>query len=145
MTATREQVMTALLAKLGAAYAFGVVGRRLRDPNNIAVTSQPALFLLKHSEHYAARGPNMPSVRTLHLLAAVYISVGQDEAAIPDAVLNPIQDAIDAALAADDPTRNFCTLGGLVQSVKIVGEVTCAPGDITGRGLAMIPIDVIIP
>jgi len=144
MSAPREQIMAALLAKLQGAYAWGVVGRRNRAPSAIAAVGKPALILLKHHQHYSARALNMPSVRTLHVMALVYIDVGADETAIPDSVLNPIMDAMDAALAPDTP-QGFCTLGGLVQSAKITGEVTEAPGDVTGKGLAIIPIDIVIP
>lgn len=144
MSATRETIIAALLAKLTAAATWGEVGRRNRDPNNIATPGAPALLLLKHHEHYDAPSLNIPAKRTMNMLAVIYIDVGVDENGIPDAILNPLQDAIDAALAADTP-QGFCTLGGLVASCRISGEVTNAPGDITGKGLAILPIDILIP
>ena len=144
MTASRETIVAALLAKLTAAASWGEIGRRNRDPNNIAAPGAPALLLLKHHEHYELTGLNMPAKRTLKMLAVIYIDVGANENGVPDAILNPIQDAIDAALAPDTG-QGFCTLGGLVASCKISGEVTNAPGDVTGKGLAILPIDILIP
>jgi hypothetical protein len=144
MSGTREQITQALLARLTAAAAWGASGRRNRDPNNIASPNEPALLLIKHHEHYERVGHNMPPRRTMNMMAIVYIDAGSDENGIPDAILNPIQDAIDAALAPDTP-QGFCTLGGLVASCIIAGEVTNAPGDMTGKGLAIIPIDILIP
>lgn len=144
MSATREAIVAALLAKLTAAATWGEIGRRNRDPNNIASPGAPALLLIKHHEHYEAPSLNLPARRTMNMLAVVYIDVGSDENGIPDAVLNPLQDAIDGALAPDDP-QGRCTLGGLVASCRISGEVTNAPGDVTGKGLAIIPIDILLP
>ena len=144
MTTTREQVMTALLARLSTAYSWGVVGRRNRAPNAIAAVGKPALILLKQHETYVARGLNMPSKRTMHLLAVVYVDVGTDETAVPDALVNAALDALDAAMQPDSP-GGYLTLGGLVESAKISGTITAAPGDVTGKGLAIVPIDVSIP
>lgn len=144
MSASRNTIMNALATRLQGAAPWGVVSRRNRAPSSVAAVNQPALLLLRHSEHYAARGPNMPSVRMINVFAAVYIDTGTDETAIPDAIVADLQDAVDAALAADVP-QGYCTLGGLVQSAKIAGTVTLAPGDVTGKGLALIPIEIILP
>lgn len=144
MTATRNQIMNALVAKLQAAASWTVAGRRNRAPSSVAALGKPALMVLRHNEHYAARGANMPSVRTINAYAAAYIDVGTDETAVPDAVICDLQDAVDAALAPDS-AQGFCTLGGLVESAKIAGSVTLAPGDVTGKGIALIPIAIIIP
>ena len=144
MTITREAAMTALLTTLSGAYAFTVATRRNRDPNSLIGPGETALVLLKHHEHYAAKSPNMPAVRTLHLLAVVYVDVSDNDEAVPDSMVSAIADAIDAALVADSPDGRT-TLGGAVYAVKITGEVTNAPGDQTGKGLALIPISVILP
>ncbi len=144
MTATRESVMAALLAKLTGAFAFGAVTRRLVSPETIATPGKPALVLIEHHEEYEQR-PAQPPRRKMSVMAILYIDTGSDPNAIPDAVLNPIQDAIDAALAPDAPHLGRCTLGGLVDSVVISGSVIKAPGDKTGKGLAIIPIEITIP
>ena len=136
--------MEALFAKLSGAYAFGVATRRLVSPETIATPGAPALVLIVHHEEYEQR-PAQPPKRTMTVLAVLYIDTGSDPNAIPDAVLNPIQDAIDAALAPDTPGQGRCTLGGLVSSVVIKGQVVKAPGDKTGKGLAIIPIEITIP
>lgn len=146
MTATtREMIMEALQTRLQAAYAFSAVTRRNLSPETIVSAGQSALVLVKHHENYHRPSPAGPSRRTLTVMAIVYIDVGAAANAIPDAVLNPIQDAIDAALYPDDLQRGTCTLGGLVYSVMISGEVIAAPGDKTGKGLACIPIEIIWP
>ena len=150
IAATREQIMEALQARLqgiivNGSPAFNAVTRRNVSPETIVSAGQAALALVKHHETYHRPSPAQPPRRTLTIMAIVYIDVGANANAIPDAVLNPIQDAIDAALAPDDNVRGTCTLGGLVYSAMIAGEVIAAPGDKTGKGLAIVPIDVIIP
>lgn len=142
---TREQIMATLLTKLKAAYTWGAVTRRLVSPETIATPGAPALVLIKHHEEYMRKGPASPAIRKLTVMAVVYIDTGSDPNAIPDAVLNPIQDAIDTALAPDDPATGRCTLGGLVFSVMINGGVIGAPDDKTGKGLAIVPIEICIP
>ena len=102
-------------------------------------------MLIKHHEDYTRKGPTVPPIRTMTVMAIVYIDVGSNVNAIPDSVINPIQDAIDTALLPDDSTTGRCTLGGIVFSAMIKGEVIAAPGDKTGKGLALIPIEICIP
>ena len=143
--ATREAVSEALFAKLQSTGAFPTATRRNASPETIALPGQPALVLAKHHERYEKKGIAVPPVRTITFVAILYIDVGAVAAAIPDAILNPLQDAIDAALVADNGQTGACTLGGLVQSAMIVGEPLMSPGDKTGRGTAIIPIEVILP
>ena len=145
MTTTREQVMEALLARLAKAGPFKTVGRRNRNPETIPARDTPALILVEHSEGYRNVSTQQPSVRKLMVRAIVYSDIGADENAIPAAVVNPILDAIDAALAPATPSSGPCTLGGLVQSVVIDGTIVKAPGDITGKSLAMVPLVVLLP
>jgi hypothetical protein len=145
MSTTREQAMEALQTLLTGAYSWGAVTRRNQSPEQIASPSNPGLVLVKHSEQYERQSPSQPPRRTMVVIAAVYIDVGTNVNAIPDAVLNPIQDAIDTALAPDDPSSNRCTLGGRVFSVMIKGTIINAPGDKIGKGIALIPIEIILP
>ncbi len=145
MAATREQIMEALQTRLTAAYAFGAVTRRNASPETIATPGSPALVLIKHHETYHRQSPSLPPRRTMVVLAIVYIDTGSNVNLIPDAIINPIQDAIDTALLPDDLQQNRCTLGGLAFSVMISGELIAAPGDKLGKGLIVIPIEVVMP
>lgn len=144
MTA-REQAINALLAKLAATAEFATVGRRNRSPETIASVSTPALMLVEASEEYKRPSPSVPPIRTLRVSAIIYYDVGDNENAIPASVINPLLDGFDAALVPDDPISGRCTLGGLVYSVLIEGEMLKAPGDVTGKGLAVVPIAIVLP
>jgi hypothetical protein len=141
----RETVMAALLQKLAASGTYALIGRRARDPETVAVAGSPALMLIGHTETYTRTHQNLPPVRTLGCKAIIYIDVGNDETLVPDAIINPLLDGIDQALIPDDPGSGFCTLGGIVYSILINGEIIKAAGDISGKGLAIIPIEIVLP
>jgi hypothetical protein len=142
---SREQAMTALLALLASAGEFSTIGRRNRSPETIAAQNTPALILVKHSETYERKSPSVPAIRTLEARAIVYCDAGQDENAIPEATINTLLDGIDAVMRPDNAALGRNTLGGLVYSAMIDGEVICAPGDVTGKSLAIVPIKIVIP
>lgn len=140
MTA-REDVMSALLARLSIP-DFVTISRRNRSPETLSPSLTPALMLVSHKEHYDRPSASVPARITLHLFAIIYVDVGNNENAIPDTILNGLLDQVTSALKPDQPNLGRTTLGSLVQSVMIDGEITKAPGDVSGKGLAVIPITV---
>ena len=138
---TREEVMTALQARLTLP-SLKTISRRNRAPETLSPSLTPALMLIGHREQFERPSLSAPPKITLHILAILYIDVGNDENAIPDGILNNLLDEITAALEPDDRNLGRLTLHGLVQSVTIDGEITKAPGDVTGKGLAVIPITI---
>jgi hypothetical protein len=145
---TREQIMQALFARLSGApgqSSFVTTGRRLVDPENIAAQQRPALFVIAHGESYEREGTNIPPRRTMDALALIFTDVGHDKNAIPEAQLNNLLDAIDAAMVPDNPLSGELTLGGLVKSCVIEGGIERASGDITGKGMAVVPIHIVLP
>ena len=153
MAVTREAAIEALFAKLssatwGSSQTFGLKTRRLIAPEQMAAPgSAPGLALVVHHEKTSRPSPTRPPVRTVTAVAVVYIDVsGQANVnVIPDAVLNPIKDAVEAALGVDSGQTGTCTLGGAVYAAFVSGETIQAAGDATGKGLAVIPIDIILP
>jgi len=145
MAVTREAAIEALFAKLSGAYTFGVATRRPTMPSQLASSGGGPGFALVIDREVYERKINMPPVRTIHAKAIIYVDVGANANAIPDAILNPIKDAFDAALAPDNRVTGLCTLGGVVYAAYIRGEVIQAPGDMTGKGLALMPVEVILP
>ncbi len=138
MAASREQIMTALLSRLAGSGEFATIGRRNRRPESIAAINTPALMLVEHSETYERPSPNQPPIRTLEVRAIVYCDVGQDENAIPSSIVNQLLDGIDSVMVPDSRMLGRCTLGGLVYSAMIDGDVIKAPGDVTGKSLAVV-------
>ena len=142
---TREQVMQALFALLQSTGSFVTVSRRNRNPEGLTPAQCPALFLLEDAEEPKRKSLNMPPVRELTVKAIFYHDCGTDENAVPSALINAVLDALDAALLPDNLQTGFCTLGGLVFAIYISGSVTKAPGDITGKSLAIVPLRIVLP
>jgi hypothetical protein len=142
---TREQVMNTLLDLLAGSGEFATVGRRNRSPESFSPATTPALMVVKHSESSVRQSPNLPAKRTLNIRAIIYIDVGDDENAIPESIINNLLEGFDAVMKPDDPGTGKCTLGGLVYSAMIDGDDVEAPGDVTGKGLAIVSIKVILP
>jgi hypothetical protein len=145
---TREQAMTALLAKLAGAYAFGVVARRNpRDPATVAAPGgPPALILWQHEEDTEVRAINQPPKRTITAVAVVYLTLApDDENTVIDTIFNAIAGAVDAALSQDNPATGTCTLGGAVVSARIDGKSVRDSSGETGLGFMVIPIAIILP
>ena len=142
---TREAVATALLAKIVATGAFAAHGRRARDPAAIGPGDSPACFLVISGEDFVRVAPNLPAKRRLKFAAFIYNDVGVAPNAIPETGLNVATEALEAALVPDNPATGFCTLGGLVFSAMLIGEARRAPAELTGKALAVVPIEVIVP
>ncbi|QXX74239.1 hypothetical protein [Methylovirgula sp. HY1] len=140
---SREQAVAALFARLTQSGAFVTSTRRNRAPENFTPAQTPALVLVGDSEIYVQPAPSQP-IRTMMLKALVYFDCGSDENAIPDQQLNNALDAIDQALVPDDFQSDRCTLGGLVFVAEIEGKVIRAPGDVTGKSLALVPIKLVL-
>ena len=142
--ATREQVMTALLALVGGVATFALASRRNRSPESLTPAQSPAVFLIEESDEYVVRSPSLPPKRELMVSAVFYNDVGANENAIPSTVINAALDALDAALKPTTPS-GLCTLGGLVESAQISGKVERVHGAKTGRSLASVPIKIVLP
>lgn len=145
MSVSRETIMTALLAHLSSVAAFKTKSRRLRKPESFRLDEVPALMLLEAAEMHRSPSTRQPPIRRMMAQAVLYTDVGTDANAIPAATINNILDAIEAALAPDNPLTGQFTLGGKVESIVVDGRVVKAPGDLTGKSLAIVPLSILMP
>jgi hypothetical protein len=143
--ATREAVLSALLARVQALNYFAATGRRARDPSAIGPSQSPACFLVVQAENFVRPKDNLPPIRTLTVWAFLYNDVGADPNAIPEEGLNLATEQLEVALAPDNPRTGLCTLGGLVFAALLKGKAERAPAELTGKALAIVPIEVILP
>src|SRR5579862_8994760 len=153
MAADREQVLTALVARLqtmtfaapinGQTGWDGTVSRRLVLWPEVPPAQQPAAFLIERGEGYAQRGSGLPVRRLMPQLVCYCRSDGSHT--VGDTYLNLIMRALEAALAPDDPSRGVCTLGGLVYWARIDGEPHKNPGDEDNQALLMVPLLIELP
>jgi hypothetical protein len=141
----REPIYAALFTRLSAAASFNTASRRLRHWSDVTSAEQPALFQAQKSEA-AQRLRGQPPKWTIDVDVYVYAQAPDDQTS-PAAVLNPLLDAIEAALApagADAVTSGAQTLGGLVSHCWIAGKITTDEGVLGGQAVAIVPIEIVV-
>lgn len=142
---TREQVVQALFAKIRNSGDYAEATRRNRAPESVSATKSPLLAMLERQEIIERTSPSLPPKRIMIMLAMISVDVGDDINLVPAGVVNDLLDGLETVLAPDDPITGKCTLGGLVESVMIDGEIVKAPLDSEGKTQALVPIRVLIP
>ena len=136
---TREPVYAALFALLSGAASFATASRRLRHWSDVGPAEQPALFVVQKSET-AERKASLPAKWRASVDVYMYAHAPDDETA-PATVLNPLLDAIEAALA---PVGAVQTLGGLAAHAWIAGKIETDEGVLGGQAVAIVPVEILV-
>ena len=139
---SREAIMTALFALVSGSTSFVTASRRLRLWGDVSAGEKPAIFQYEKDDEYKGADRHLPPTVTMNVDLYVYTAPGMDSGVTPISILNPLLDAIDAALAPSRVTGRQ-TLGGLVSHCWIDGKIMKDPGDIDGDGVALIPIKIL--
>ncbi|HEY3919446.1 MAG TPA: hypothetical protein VGL83_16780 [Stellaceae bacterium] len=137
----REPIYAALFALVATAAEFVTVSRRLRHWTDVGAAEQPALFQIQKSETAEGRRP-LPAKWRAAVDLYLYAQA-PDEIAAPATVLNPLIDAIEAALAPD-PFTNVQSLGGLVSHCWIAGKIQTDEGVLGGQAVAIVPLEILV-
>lgn len=151
MSMQREAIYAALFAKLSALTAGGsptfiTAERRLRHWNDVPAEECPYLGMTQGPQAIQQQ-KGLPPKWTLGAKLYIYVKTNaqSDPTVVPATLLNPILDAVEAALAADDGANNALTLGGLVSSVRISGQIDTSEGFLGDTEVAEIPIEIVVP
>jgi len=138
----REQIMQALFALVSGSSSFVTASRRLKLWTDVSEAEKPAIFQYERDDVYSNGKQYLPIVE-MNVELYVYTAPGMDSGVTPISILNPLIDAIDAALRPGPASNGRQTLGGLVSHCYIDGKVMKDPGDIDGDGIAVIPIKIL--
>jgi hypothetical protein len=139
----RETIYAALW-KLGASAAnFASANRRLRHWADVAPAEQPALFMSEKGGRATVKALGAPIVWTLYADFYVYVH-SSDPYLAPATVLNPLLDALEAALAPP-PTTGVQDLGlpTMVGHAYIAGRVETDEGVLGNQAIAIVPIEIL--
>lgn len=137
----REPVHAALFALLSQSSKFITASRRVKHWADVpSAADQPALFLSSRGQVATVRQPGMPPIWDLAFDAIVYVKTTGEPDLSPATLMNPLLDAIEAAMAPDNFATRKLTLGGLVEHCWIEGEITTDEGVLGDQGVALIPI-----
>jgi len=139
----RESIYAALWGLGTGAARFASANRRLRHWTDLAPIEQPALFMSEKGGHAATKALGTPIVWTL--FADFYIYVHSSDPYLAAAtLLNPLVDAIEAALAPS-PATGVQNLGlpAMVQHAYIAGKVETDEGVLGDQAIAILPIEIL--
>ena len=139
----REPIYAALFALIESVAPFVTAERRLRHWSNVAPAEQPALFMTQKSESATTRALGAPSVWTLNVELYLYAH-SSDPYLSPATILNPLLDAVEAALAPA-ATTGLQDLGlpAMVQHAMIAGKIDTDEGALGDQAIAIIPIEIL--
>jgi hypothetical protein len=140
---SREPIYAALFERAAGATHFVTVGRRQRHWSEMTPAEQPALLMKQKSEVALVPAPGAPTVWTLAVELYVYAHAG-DPYVAPATVLNPLLDAVEAALAPS-PATGMQDLGvpAMVQHAWIAGKIEITEGVLRDQAVAVIPVEIL--
>ena len=155
----RDAIYDALLAffqAITAADGSQVFRSAFEDPRTWETCppeDQPAICLSTPIERSEQTRRGIPRIWTLRPDLLIYVNTQaslQADSAEPSQapsamrLLNPILDAVEAALAVDDFGAGAVTLGGLVSSVSLDGDLLRFPGTLGNEATALVPLSIIV-
>jgi hypothetical protein len=141
---SRETIYAALFSLVSAVPGLTSASRRVRHWNEVPAAEQPALIMEQVGETAQYQSWTMPPRWVLHVDLALYVNVGGDQQASPQALLNPFIDAVAAALAPP-PGQEMQTLGGLVNACRLAGKIEIVGGGDWGpQAVALIPVEILV-
>jgi hypothetical protein len=140
---SREPIYAALFGLLETAADFAVVDRRLRHWSDVSPPEQPALFMAQKTELASVKTLGAPTVWTLAVDLYLYVH-SSDPYLAPATVLNPLLDAVEAALAPS-ATTGLQDLGlpATVQHAYISGKIETDEGVLGDQAVAIVPIEIL--
>jgi hypothetical protein len=139
----REPIYAALFGLMETAADFVMVDRRLRHWSDVSPAEQPALFMAQKTELASVKTLGAPTVWTLSVDLYVYAH-SSDPYLAPATVLNPLLDAVEAALAPS-ATTGIQDLGvpAQVQHAYISGKIETDEGVLGDQAVAIVPVEIL--
>jgi hypothetical protein len=132
------------LWELGASAAqFSSANRRLRHWGDVPPGEQPALFMSERGGQASVKKLGAPVVWTLYADFYIYVH-SSDPYLAPATILNPLLDALEAALAPP-PGTGIQNLGlpQMVQHAYIAGKIETDEGVLGDQSIAIVPVEIL--
>lgn len=143
MTIQREAIYSALWNAVSAAAPFATASRRLRHWSDVSPPEQPALFLSEKTQEGRSEAHATPIVWSLDADLYIYAH-SSDPAAAPATILNPLIDALEAALAPNPKTGlNNLGLPQFVRHCRVEGKIETDEGVLGDQAVAIVPVKIL--
>ena len=150
---TREPIYAAIFAYLSSLAEDGVplfatATRQLSTWEDVPPESQPALLMQQETEE-ATYKRGLQTVWRGRVRVYIYVCTmaAMDPSVVPAQLLNPLLDALEAAVAPDKFSQDsdgVDTLGGLVSHMAIEGQIDIFQGDLGNEAVAVVPISFLV-
>lgn len=139
----REAIYAALWALAARSAGYATASRRLRHWGDVSPAEQPALFMSEKGGTGQSKAHATPIVWTLRADFYIYAHAS-DPYAAPASVLNPLLDALEAALAPS-PVTGLQQLGlpEMVRHAHLVGKVETDEGVLGDQAVALVPVEIL--
>ncbi len=139
----RESIYRALWELAAASGAFATASRRLKHWSDVSPAEQPALFMSEKGSVAKVKALGTPVVWSLYADLYVYAH-SSDPYCAPSTILNPLLDAVEAALSPV-PATGIQDLGlpGQVQHAYIAGKVETDEGTLGDQAIAIVPVEIL--
>lgn len=139
-----REVIYSTLWELGSNSArFASANRRLRHWADVPAGEQPALFMSEKGATAAVTKLGAPIVWTLYADFYIY-AYSSDPYQTPAIILNPLLDALEAALSPSRATGiQHLGLPQMVQHAYISGKIQTDEGVLGDQGLAIVPVEIL--
>jgi len=139
----REPIYAALWLLASNAASFVTANRRLRHWTDVTPVEQPALFMSEKGGQAVVKALGAPVIWTLSADLFVYAH-SSDPYQAPAIILNPLVDALEAALAAPAATGvQQLGLPSMIQHAYIAGRVETDEGILGDQAVAVVPIRIL--
>lgn len=141
----REAIFQALFDLVKDLPGFVTTSRRARLVKDVPAEEQPALFMEEGpGETVQNPGQGVPPKHLLYVDIGFYARLAEDKNVAPGSILNPLIDAIEAALAPDEDEEDQ-TLGKLVEYCRVNGKILKNEGLMDGQASVVIPVEILVP
>jgi hypothetical protein len=139
----REPIYRALWELATGSASFATAQRRLRHWADVSPAEQPALFMSEKGSVAKVKALGAPVVWTLYADIYVYAH-SSDPYRAPAEILNPLLDAVEAALAPA-PATGIQNLGmpAQVQHAYIAGKIETDEGTLGDQAIAIVPVEIL--
>lgn len=144
---TRNEIMDlfeALFTPLTRDGTLKRIDRRFYLASKVPAADKPCLLITEHEEEFQNDNISDPGIITIDGALWIYTDAAQDQAIVPIKILNDLIDAVTNKIKPN-PISGRVTLGNVVTDVRINGRVLKSAGDLDGNGVAMIPVQILLP